>query len=127
MARKPPAGPPYRDTLATQCGVRTITYSKPIPPGTRCHYCGLLANTRDHIVPDTAGGSRSWWNLVPACADCNLAKADRQACACMFCVRAMALWHFGYRRTGQSWAEIKARKKANREAREMAAPTRETG
>ena len=45
-------------------------------------------------------------------------KADRQACSCRFCLRAIALWHLGYRRTGMSYREKKqARKERARDPR----------
>jgi hypothetical protein len=99
-----------------ECGITPVTFSEPIRPRTWCHYCGFLATTRDHIVPDSVGGARNWWNLVPACDDCNNAKADRQACTCMFCLRAIALRHLGYRRSGKSYRD----KKNNRKQREVA-------
>ena len=112
----PPHCKPEHDRLATQCDITPVTFYTPIPSGTWCHYCGYLANTRDHIVPDSAGGSRAWWNLVPACQECNHAKADRQSCSCLFCLRAMALWAHGYRRAGASYRDKKNRHKANRQA-----------
>jgi hypothetical protein len=41
-----------------------------------CHYCGLLATTKDHVVPKARGGSNHAINLVPCCYDCNQRKAD---------------------------------------------------
>lgn len=43
----------------------------------RCAYCGGPADTVDHILPRSRGGSSSWLNLVAACGDCNARKADR--------------------------------------------------
>jgi 5-methylcytosine-specific restriction endonuclease McrA len=43
----------------------------------RCHYCGELANTVDHLVPVSAGGTDAPTNLVAACARCNGRKGDR--------------------------------------------------
>lgn len=43
-----------------------------------CHYCKRpCAHIRhkDHVVPISRGGSDAIDNLVPACADCNLAKS----------------------------------------------------
>jgi hypothetical protein len=40
--------------------------------GNVCHYCGLWANTVDHVIPAARGGD--WYdptNLVVACARCN--------------------------------------------------------
>lgn len=103
--RQPPHWPPSTDHLARQCGVTTVTYTRPIEPMTWCHYCGDIADSRDHIVPDAVGGSSLWWNLVPSCVPCNTAKSDRQACACMFCIRAIALWSLGFRAPGASRGE----------------------
>lgn len=113
-ARRPPVWPPHTDKIARDCGVQTVTFSRPIPPETWCHYCGFLADTRDHIVPDSAGGSRQWWNLVPSCAQCNLAKDSRQECSCLFCLRAMALWSLGFRHTGATRGDKKRRQRENR-------------
>jgi hypothetical protein len=105
MNRRPPHWPPHTDKLAAGCGIRTISFSSPMPAGLGCHYCAAEATTRDHVVPDSVGGARLWWNLVPACEPCNLAKADRQSCTCLFCLRAMALWSLGHRREGKSYRE----------------------
>jgi len=110
MARKPPTDPRV-DTLAAECGVTPISFSSPIPPLTWCHYCGFLATSRDHIVPNSVGGVDAWWNLAPSCNQCNVAKADRQECSCLFCLRAMALWHLGFRRDGKTRAEKRRLKK----------------
>ena len=42
-------------------------------PVIRCHYCGDLADTRDHIRPrsQTSHGAQSQIPTVPACRDCN--------------------------------------------------------
>lgn len=117
--REPPSCQPDDDPVARDCGITPVTFSRPVDGW--CHYCGFLATSRDHVVPDSVGGSRCWWNLVPSCDACNLGKADRQACACMFCVRAIALWYLGFRRTGKSWREIKRGKQARRKARERGA------
>lgn len=105
--RRPPDWPSYTDRLADACGVQTVTFHRPVPANAACHYCGGVSDSRDHIVPDSVGGSRHWWNLVPSCSPCNLAKDDRQSCSCMFCLRAMALWSLGFRREGKSWREKK--------------------
>lgn len=119
MKREPPRWP-HQDPVARECDVTPVAFGVPIPPNTWCHYCGFLANTRDHIVPDSVGGAKAWWNLVPACIDCNNGKAERQACACLFCLRAIALWHLGFRRTGASHRDKKNRNKRNRAARSAA-------
>ncbi len=43
----------------------------------RCAYCGVKAETIDHVVPRSRGGEHSWENCVACCADCNHRKADR--------------------------------------------------
>lgn len=43
----------------------------------RCVYCGLRAETIDHVVPRSRGGAHSWENCVASCARCNHRKADR--------------------------------------------------
>lgn len=111
--RHPPHWRPGTDRIAQECSVIPVTYTQPIPAHARCHYCGTPAASRDHIVPDSAGGSRLWWNLVPACKPCNESKGDRQACACMFCIRALALWQLGFRRTGRSHRDRKNNYKRN--------------
>jgi len=49
--------------------------------GNLCQYCGRLPGshslTIDHIVPKSRGGSKSWSNLVAACAACNRRKGGR--------------------------------------------------
>lgn len=46
-----------------------------------CAYCGSQFKeddlTRDHIIPQVAGGQDTWMNLVTACKSCNHHKADR--------------------------------------------------
>ena len=43
----------------------------------RCQYCGDRAETLDHVIPRSRGGSHSWSNVVAACRPCNVHKADR--------------------------------------------------
>lgn len=43
----------------------------------RCGYCGGRAETVDHIVPRSRGGTLTWENAVAACLRCNHRKADR--------------------------------------------------
>ena len=45
--------------------------------GHRCQYCGERAETLDHVVPRSRGGSHTWDNVVAACRPCNVRKADR--------------------------------------------------
>ena len=42
-----------------------------------CQYCGMDANTVDHVVPISKGGNDMPDNLVAACARCNYSKSDR--------------------------------------------------
>lgn len=45
--------------------------------GHTCQYCGERAETLDHVVPRSRGGSHCWENVVAACRPCNVHKADR--------------------------------------------------
>lgn len=42
-----------------------------------CVYCGGRADTVDHVLPRSRGGSDHWLNLVAACQACNGRKGDR--------------------------------------------------
>ena len=42
-----------------------------------CAYCGLRADTVDHVLPRCRGGGDNWFNLVAACQSCNGLKGDR--------------------------------------------------
>lgn len=42
-----------------------------------CVYCGEAADSEDHVVPLSRGGTDHWWNLVRACQKCNSSKKDR--------------------------------------------------
>ncbi|HKS90501.1 MAG TPA: HNH endonuclease [Tepidiformaceae bacterium] len=42
-----------------------------------CVYCSGNAQTVDHVLPKSRGGSDSWLNLVAACKACNGRKGDR--------------------------------------------------
>jgi 5-methylcytosine-specific restriction endonuclease McrA len=42
-----------------------------------CGYCGLRADTIDHVRPRSRGGAHVWTNVVSACARCNHRKGDR--------------------------------------------------
>lgn len=42
-----------------------------------CVYCGIRADTIDHVRPRSRGGLHSWTNVVAACARCNHRKGDR--------------------------------------------------
>lgn len=41
-----------------------------------CAYCGLRADTIDHVLPRALGGVNSYENCVAACYKCNNKKAD---------------------------------------------------
>lgn len=43
----------------------------------RCVYCGRRAETIDHVVPRSRGGTHTWDNCVASCMGCNLRKANR--------------------------------------------------
>lgn len=43
----------------------------------RCAYCGRQAETIDHVVPRSRGGTHTWENCVASCMRCNHSKADR--------------------------------------------------
>jgi 5-methylcytosine-specific restriction endonuclease McrA len=45
--------------------------------GRRCGYCGRRADTIDHVVPRSRGGTHAWDNCVAACRACNSRKADK--------------------------------------------------
>jgi len=42
-----------------------------------CHYCGQEANTVDHLIPISKGGTDESTNMVACCTRCNSAKRDR--------------------------------------------------
>lgn len=44
-----------------------------------CHYCGQEANTVDHLIPISKGGTDEASNMVAACNKCNSGKRDRIA------------------------------------------------
>jgi 5-methylcytosine-specific restriction endonuclease McrA len=43
----------------------------------RCQYCGARADSIDHVLPRSRGGSHVWENLAAACRPCNMKKRDR--------------------------------------------------
>src|ERR1700754_1079185 len=45
--------------------------------GRRCAYCDKRADTIDHVIPRSRGGTHTWDNCVAACRSCNSRKADR--------------------------------------------------
>jgi 5-methylcytosine-specific restriction endonuclease McrA len=42
-----------------------------------CIYCGVEADTVDHMIPKSRGGTDDVDNLIPACRACNQEKGDR--------------------------------------------------
>jgi 5-methylcytosine-specific restriction endonuclease McrA len=42
-----------------------------------CAYCGRRAETVDHVVPRSRGGTHTWENCVASCIRCNHSKGDR--------------------------------------------------
>ena len=43
----------------------------------RCQYCGSAADSIDHVMPRSRGGSDHPSNLVASCGHCNRSKRDR--------------------------------------------------
>lgn len=43
----------------------------------RCAYCGQKAETIDHVIPRSRGGTHTWENCVASCVSCNHRKADK--------------------------------------------------
>ena len=43
----------------------------------RCQYCGGRADSIDHVLPRSRGGTNTWENVAAACRPCNLTKRDR--------------------------------------------------
>jgi len=43
----------------------------------RCGYCGIEANTLDHIIPKVNGGLSEKINLLPCCGVCNAKKGSK--------------------------------------------------
>ena len=43
----------------------------------RCAYCGRRADTIDHLVPRSRGGTWTWLNTVAACGSCNERKGSK--------------------------------------------------
>lgn len=42
-----------------------------------CQYCGDKADSIDHVIPRSRGGTHTWENVVAACRACNSKKRDR--------------------------------------------------
>lgn len=43
----------------------------------KCQYCNAAAESIDHIIPRSRGGTHTWENVVAACRPCNSKKRDR--------------------------------------------------
>lgn len=46
--------------------------------GSECAYCGVPADTLDHVKPRHKGGNTITPNLVPACRKCNRSKGSEE-------------------------------------------------
>ncbi len=44
--------------------------------GGRCQYCGAPADTIDHVLAKSRGGTHTWDNVVAACRTCNSRKGN---------------------------------------------------
>jgi 5-methylcytosine-specific restriction endonuclease McrA len=42
-----------------------------------CSYCTRRAETIDHVIPRSRGGTHTWENCVASCMRCNHSKGDR--------------------------------------------------
>ena len=63
-------------------GIQTLSRKNIlIRDGCICQYCGekfLSSELQlEHLIPRAQGGQSTWENLVAACRDCNVRKADR--------------------------------------------------
>jgi 5-methylcytosine-specific restriction endonuclease McrA len=70
----------YRPCTDAFCSDRRARYAA--ADGPRCIYCNEPAQERDHFPPRAARRGLTVWHpipdLVPACADCNQIKSDRE-------------------------------------------------
>lgn len=80
-----------RRSIEVPSVVRLIRYVKVphhrrVPPTRRailardghlCQYCDAPAESIDHVLPRSRGGTHEWENVVASCRRCNLRKADR--------------------------------------------------
>jgi 5-methylcytosine-specific restriction endonuclease McrA len=53
----------------------------------RCQYCGSNAESIDHVIPKSRGGTHTWENVVAACRLCNTRKEDRMLGETSFVLR----------------------------------------
>jgi len=42
-----------------------------------CQYCGRDANSIDHLIPVSKGGTDDEWNLLSCCISCNSSRGNR--------------------------------------------------
>jgi 5-methylcytosine-specific restriction endonuclease McrA len=45
--------------------------------GHRCQYCTGPAESLDHVIPKSRGGTHSWDNVVACCRRCNIRKGSK--------------------------------------------------
>lgn len=45
--------------------------------GHRCQYCLGSAESLDHVIPKSRGGTNTWENVVACCRRCNIRKGNR--------------------------------------------------
>jgi 5-methylcytosine-specific restriction endonuclease McrA len=85
MMRSPRSSMPVPTVVRLSRYVR-VPYRREVPLTRRavldrdrhvCVYCGLRADTIDHVRPRSRGGEHIWTNVVAACARCNHRKGDR--------------------------------------------------
>jgi 5-methylcytosine-specific restriction endonuclease McrA len=62
---------PYREGIPL---TRRTVFAR---DGHVCQYCGARAESIDHVVPRSRGGTHSWDNVVAACRRCNSRKENR--------------------------------------------------
>jgi 5-methylcytosine-specific restriction endonuclease McrA len=71
--------PLYAALYLSQRRVRAVPYSRAeifARWGHQCAYCDAPAEHLDHVTPISRGGRDVLRNVLPACANCNLAKTD---------------------------------------------------
>ena len=54
----------------------SVSYRKAIA-NDPCFYCGKPGEHDDHYISIANGGTDHWWNIVRACAHCNISKGPR--------------------------------------------------
>ncbi len=52
--------------------------------GQRCQYCRGPAESLDHVVPRSRGGTHTWDNVVACCRRCNIRKGNKMLQECGF-------------------------------------------